>query len=136
MINSIMENEIVKKFPIPPFDLDSALKKVKAAEDAWNTKDPEKVVLAYTPDSEWRNRSEFINGRLEIKQFLEKKWLKELEYLYLSLGGIGIVTSVNRLPFVTDRIAMGDLIAPLMLTTAVVIRFLKRSHDSLLRIQV
>jgi len=75
-----MENEVIKKFPIPPFDLDSALKKVKAAEDAWNTKDPEKVVLAYTPDSEWRNRSEFINGRSEIKLFLEKKWLKELDY--------------------------------------------------------
>jgi uncharacterized protein len=75
-----MENEIIKKFPIPPFDLDNALKKVKAAEDAWNTKDPEKVVLAYTPDSEWRNRSEFINGRSEIKLFLEKKWLKELDY--------------------------------------------------------
>ncbi len=58
-----------------------------------------------------------------------EKWLKELDYLYLSLGGIGIVTSVSRLPFVTDRIAVGDLIAPLMLTTAVVIRFLKTRGD-------
>lgn len=66
--------------PLPPFSLENALIKVQAAEDAWNTKDPERVVLAYTPDSEWRNRAEFLNGREEIKAFLYRKWEKELEY--------------------------------------------------------
>lgn len=64
----------------PPFTLETALAKVKAAEDAWNTKDPEKVCLAYTVDTEWRNRNEFINGREEVKRFLERKWKKELDY--------------------------------------------------------
>jgi len=72
-----MEN---KKFPIPPFTIDTALQKVQAAEDAWNTKDPEKVCLAYTLDTEWRNRTDFINGREEVKTFLRKKWEKELDY--------------------------------------------------------
>lgn len=66
--------------PLPPFTLENALIKVQAAEDAWNTKDPERVVLAYTPDSEWRNRTEFLNGREEIKAFLYRKWEKELGY--------------------------------------------------------
>jgi len=66
--------------PIPPFTMETALQKVKAAEDAWNTKDPEKVCLAYTIDTEWRNRTDFINGREEVKQFLTKKWEKELDY--------------------------------------------------------
>ncbi len=72
-----MEN---KRLPIPPFTLETALQKVQSAEDAWNTKDPEKVCLAYTIDTEWRNRTEFINGREEVKQFLTKKWEKELDY--------------------------------------------------------
>jgi len=59
-----------KRFPVPPFTLETALQKVQAAQDAWNTKDPERVVLAYTPDTEWRNRTEFLNGREEIKAFL------------------------------------------------------------------
>ena len=66
--------------PLPPFTLETAIQKVQKAEDAWNTKDPEKVSLAYTPDTEWRNRSEFVNGREAVKQFLEKKWEKELDY--------------------------------------------------------
>ncbi len=66
--------------PIPPFSMETALQKVQAAEDAWNTKDPEKVCLAYTIDTEWRNRTDFINGREEVRQFLEKKWEKELDY--------------------------------------------------------
>ena len=66
--------------PLPPFDRESALTKVQAAEDAWNTKDPEKVCLAYTIDTEWRNRTDFINGREEVKQFLTRKWEKELDY--------------------------------------------------------
>lgn len=64
----------------PPFTVETARAKVKAAENAWNTRDPERVALAYTEDSEWRNRSEFINGREEIKAFLTRKWAKELDY--------------------------------------------------------
>lgn len=68
------------KPPLPPFTLESAKAKVQAAEDAWNMKDPDKVSLAYTEDSEWRNRDEFINGRDEIHAFLTRKWEKELNY--------------------------------------------------------
>ena len=60
--------------------METALQKVQAAEDAWNTKNPEKVSLAYTPDTEWRNRVDFINGREAVKQFLTRKWEKELDY--------------------------------------------------------
>jgi uncharacterized protein len=69
-----------QKLPLPPFTMETALQKVQMAEDAWNTKDPEKVCMAYTINSEWRNRTEFINGREEIKQFLTRKWQKELDY--------------------------------------------------------
>ena len=68
------------KLPIPPFNMETALQKVQLAEDAWNTKDPEKICLAYTIDTEWRNRTEFINGREEVKQFLKRKWENELNY--------------------------------------------------------
>lgn len=68
------------KPPFPPFNLETALQKVQMAEDAWNTKNPEKVALAYTIDSQWRNRAEFVNGREEIKAFLTRKWQKELDY--------------------------------------------------------
>ncbi len=68
------------KPPLPPFTLETAKQKVQAAEDAWNTRDPERVSLAYTPDSEWRNRSEFLSGRTAIKAFLQRKWAKELDY--------------------------------------------------------
>ncbi len=71
---------IEKRHPLPPFTLETALQKVKAAEDAWNTKDPERICLAYTIDTEWRNRTDFINGREEVKQFLKKKWERELDY--------------------------------------------------------
>jgi hypothetical protein len=64
----------------PPFTHDTALAKVQAAEDAWNSRDPERVALAYTADSEWRNRSEFLRGRDEIRAFLTRKWRKELDY--------------------------------------------------------
>ena len=64
----------------PPFTLGSATQKVRLAEDGWNSRDPEKVSLAYTPDSRWRNRSEFITGRAEIVAFLRRKWAKELDY--------------------------------------------------------
>jgi len=68
------------KYPIPPFDEASALKKVQLAEDGWNSKDPESVALAYTIDTEWRNRSSFINGREEVIAFLKVKWQQELHY--------------------------------------------------------
>ena len=64
----------------PPFTLETARAKVQAAENAWNFRDPERVSLAYTPDSEWRNRADFIHGREEIKVFLKRKWAKELDY--------------------------------------------------------
>lgn len=66
--------------PFPPFTKESALGKVRAAEDGWNTRDPQRVSLAYSQDSYWRNRSEFVNGRQEIVKFLTRKWTKELDY--------------------------------------------------------
>lgn len=66
--------------PLPPFDEESAVVKVRRAEDAWNGRDPAAVALAYTPDSRWRNRDEFINGRAEIEAFLTRKWARELDY--------------------------------------------------------
>jgi uncharacterized protein len=66
--------------PLPPFTMETALQKVQMAEDAWNSKDPERVSLAYTVDTEWRNRTEFITGREEVKAFLKRKWEKELNY--------------------------------------------------------
>lgn len=68
------------RYPLPPFTLETALQKVKAAEDAWNTKDPEKVSQAYSADTEWRNRTDFLKGREEVKAFLQLKWKKELNY--------------------------------------------------------
>jgi len=70
----------MQRLPLPPFTLESAKIKVQIAEDGWNTKDPKKVALAYTIDSQWRNRDSFINGREEIESFLTKKWAKEKEY--------------------------------------------------------
>mgnify|MGYP000302394499 CR=1 FL=1 len=64
----------------PPFSLETARAKVQAAEDAWNSRDPERVALAYSENSEWRNRTEFFTGREAIKEFLRRKWVKELEY--------------------------------------------------------
>jgi len=69
-----------QKPPFPPFTRETALQKVQMAEDAWNTKDPEKVSKAYTTDTEWRNRSEFLNGRQQVVEFLTRKWQKELDY--------------------------------------------------------
>ncbi len=73
-----MESE--SRPPLPPFTLETALKKVQAAEDAWNTRDPVRVSLAYTPDTEWRNRADFVNGREQVVQFLQRKWVRELDY--------------------------------------------------------
>jgi nuclear transport factor 2 (NTF2) superfamily protein len=66
--------------PLPPFTLETAKAKVQAAEDAWNSRNPDQVALAYTVDSEWRNRSEFIQGRDQIREFLTRKWNTELDY--------------------------------------------------------
>ena len=66
--------------PVPPFTAETARQKVQAAEDAWNTRDPERVALAYTPDSRWRNRDEFFEGRDAIVDFLRRKWSRELDY--------------------------------------------------------
>ncbi len=68
------------KPPFPPFDLDTARQKVRLAEDGWNTRDPKRVALAYSEDSRWRNRAEFVTGRAEIEKFLERKWTRELDY--------------------------------------------------------
>lgn len=68
------------KPPLPPFTLETARQKVQAAEDAWNTRDPERVALAYTEDTEWRNRSEFLRGRDAVREFLRRKWDRELDY--------------------------------------------------------
>ena len=69
-----------QKPPFPPFTEETARQKVQMAEDAWNTKDPDKVCMAYTVDTEWRNRDEFINGREEVRDFLRRKWDRELSY--------------------------------------------------------
>ena len=69
-----------QKLPLPPFNLETASQKVQLAQDAWNSQDPVRVSLAYTIDTEWRNRSEFINGREEVVKFLTGKWKKELNY--------------------------------------------------------
>ncbi len=66
--------------PLPPFTFETAIQKVRAAEDGWNSRDPTRVALAYTQDSRWRNRSEFVNGRAEIEAFLARKWQRELSY--------------------------------------------------------
>jgi uncharacterized protein len=67
--------------PLPPFTRETALQKVQAAEDAWNTRDPERVAAAYTADSRWRNRSEFLSGREQIVEFLTRKWQREQDYV-------------------------------------------------------
>jgi hypothetical protein len=74
------EGDIATRPPVPPFTRETAIQKVRLAEDGWNSRDPEKVALAYTIDSRWRNRAEFPNGRHEIMEFLKRKWAKELDY--------------------------------------------------------
>ncbi|HET8745570.1 MAG TPA: nuclear transport factor 2 family protein [Ramlibacter sp.] len=66
--------------PVPPFTFETATQKVRAAEDAWNTRDPDRVVQVYTPDTQWRNRAEFPVGRDEVRAFLQRKWARELDY--------------------------------------------------------
>jgi uncharacterized protein len=71
---------MITRPPVPPFTHESAIQKVRLAEDGWNSRDPEKVALAYSLDSRWRNRSELVNGRQDIIAFLTRKWAKELDY--------------------------------------------------------
>ncbi len=75
-----MSSDPNRRPPVPPFSQETAIQKVRMAEDAWNTRDPERVSLAYSADSQWRNRSEFLTGREEIVRFLRRKWEKELDY--------------------------------------------------------
>ena len=82
--------------PVPPFDRDAAVAKVRAAEDGWNTRDPQRVALAYSEDSRWRNRSEFFTGRAAIVEFLTRKWAGELDYRLIK----------ELWAFDTDRIAV------------------------------
>ncbi|MEC5127358.1 nuclear transport factor 2 family protein [Verrucomicrobiales bacterium BCK34] len=73
-------NTLQQRHPLPPFTEESAREKIQLAEDAWNSRDPERVALAYTEDSEWRNRADFINGRSGIIEFLRRKWEAEIDY--------------------------------------------------------
>jgi len=78
--SSITSMEPNVKLPLPPFTKETAIQKVRMSEDAWNTRDPEKVSLVYTEDTIWRNRCEFPIGREQVKEFLQRKWAKELDY--------------------------------------------------------
>lgn len=75
-----MTTNVEARPPLPPYARETAILKVRMAEDAWNTREPERVALAYTPDSRWRNRAEFIEGRTGIIEFLRRKWARELDY--------------------------------------------------------
>ncbi len=74
------ETDMNSRPPLPPFTEETARQKVQAAEDAWNSRDPERVSLAYTEDTEWRNRAEFLHGRAQVVEFLRRKWNRELDY--------------------------------------------------------
>lgn len=84
--------EMATRPPLPPFTRETAIQKVRLAEDGWNSRDPEKVALAYTIDSRWRNRAEFPNGRQEIIRFLKRKWAKELDYRLIK--ELGLTTEI------------------------------------------
>jgi nuclear transport factor 2 (NTF2) superfamily protein len=75
-----LESAMESRPPLPPFTRETAIQKVRMAEDAWNTRDPARVVLAYTLDTRWRNRAEFPQGREQVRGFLERKWARELDY--------------------------------------------------------
>ena len=80
--------------PLPPFTVETAAQKARIAEDAWNTRDPARVALAYTIDSRWRNRAEFIQGRAEIEAFLTRKWNREPDQ-----GNLGVLREPHRCAF-------------------------------------
>ncbi len=75
-----MTDKAVRRPPLPPFTRESAIEKVRLAEDGWNSRDPQKVALAYTLDTQWRNRAEFVTNRQQAEEFLSRKWAKELDY--------------------------------------------------------
>lgn len=81
-MNTVQEPNTAQELrpPLPPFTSETAVQKVRAAEDGWNSRDPERISLAYTPDSRWRNRTDFPEGRAEIVEFLRRKWQRELDY--------------------------------------------------------
>jgi nuclear transport factor 2 (NTF2) superfamily protein len=79
--------------PLPPFTKETAAQKARMAEDAWNSRDPERVSLAYTEDSRWRNRAEFFEGRAAIVAFLTRKWQKELDYRLIKISGRSTTTA-------------------------------------------
>jgi nuclear transport factor 2 (NTF2) superfamily protein len=81
--------------PLPPFTRDTAVQKVRMAEDSWNSRNPEKVALGYSPDSQWRNRAEFLTGRASIIEFLKRKWAKELEYRLIKRA-VGVYRESHR----------------------------------------
>jgi nuclear transport factor 2 (NTF2) superfamily protein len=85
--------------PLPPFTTETAVEKTRLAEDAWNTRDPVRVALAYTTDSRWRNRAEFLQGREAIEAFLTRKWNRELDYRLIKESGLSARTA---LPFLAD----------------------------------
>lgn len=76
----MVKGQVMTRAPVPPFSLESAIQKVRLAEDGWNSRDAAKVVLAYSSDTSWRNRVEFANGRTEAEQLLRRKWARELDY--------------------------------------------------------
>ena len=81
LLNSTAENsKLEQRPPLPPFTLESAIRKVRGAEDAWNSRDPDRVAGVYTEDTVWRNRAEFPRGRAEVRDFLSRKWARELDY--------------------------------------------------------
>jgi uncharacterized protein len=80
ILNLFMSQMTEQRLPLPPFTYETALQKVQFAENAWNSKDAQKVASAYTVDTEWRNRTQFINGRAEVQEFLTNKWRHELDY--------------------------------------------------------
>ena len=84
--------------PLPPFTAETAAQKARIAEDAWNSRDPARVSLAYTPDSRWRNRAEFLQGREAITAFLTRKWNRELDYRLIKFdqGGLGLPRESHR----------------------------------------
>ncbi len=75
-----MSAQIESRPPLPPFTRETAMQKIRLAEDGWNSRDPQRVALVYTPDSQWRNRAEFPRGREKIIEFLQRKWARELDY--------------------------------------------------------
>ena len=93
--------------PLPPFTLETARQKVRMAEDGWNSRDPARIALAYTPDSRWRNRTEFLQGRVAIETFLTRKWQRELDYRLIKESERQFFWPAGRRP--DDHLSLSDL---------------------------